>query len=265
MVFDKILFPLPSSIFMASICSITLVSSFIAGISESKGNNLPYSKLGNTNSGQKSKKESIFLSNRIGMLIVYTPALLASAISFWVYPNHDFRFLLVTSALALHFFKRDFEVLFVHKYSGMMMLDSAITISLGFFMSTVSMIYNQHLMQGIPDPKIDLKPIEIVVYLGSIIGNFYHRYLLSKLRQDNDKKYKIPKGGLFGCVICPHYMFEILVFVGISLMSRTIYQFCFTLGTICYLTGRSIATRKWYLSKFPNFPRHIKALVPFVF
>ncbi|RZC77840.1 hypothetical protein C5167_002048 [Papaver somniferum] len=245
MVFDKLLFPLPSSVFMA--CSITLVSSFIAGISESKGNNLPYSKFGNTNSGQKSKKESVFLSGRIGMLIVYTPALLASAISFWVYPNHDFRFLLVNSALALHFFKRDLEVSFVHKYSGKMMLDSAIKISLSYCISTVSMIYNQHLMQGIVvysvgihDPKMDLKPVGIVVYSVSIMGNFYHHYLLSKLREDHDKKYKIPKGGLFG---------------------RTIYQFCFTVGTICYLTGRSIATRKWYLSKFPNFPKHIKALM----
>ncbi|KAI3991314.1 hypothetical protein MKX01_034633 [Papaver californicum] len=87
MLFDKFLFPLPSSIFLGSICSISLLYPVIGGISESKGNNLPYSKFGNTNCGQKSKIESILLSSRIGMLIVYTPALLASAISFWVYPN----------------------------------------------------------------------------------------------------------------------------------------------------------------------------------
>ncbi|MCL7028328.1 hypothetical protein MKW94_018663, partial [Papaver nudicaule] len=109
MLFDKFLFPLPSSILMASISAINLVSAVIAGISESKGNNMPYSKFWKTNSDQKSGKESVLLSNRIGMLILYTPALLASAISLWVYPNPDFRFLLVNSALALHFFKRDFE------------------------------------------------------------------------------------------------------------------------------------------------------------
>ncbi|PPS03344.1 hypothetical protein GOBAR_AA17323 [Gossypium barbadense] len=70
-------------------------------------------------------------------------------------------------------------------------------------------------------------------YWFRISGNFYHHYLLSKLRTNGDKEYKIPKGGLFELAICPHYL--------------------------------SYVTRKWYMSKFEDFPKEVKALIPFVF
>ncbi|OVA03256.1 3-oxo-5-alpha-steroid 4-dehydrogenase [Macleaya cordata] len=259
--FDKFLFPPPPSLFMTAMSVISFTSLTNAGFSEIKGTHVQYSKFwnGNNNSqkaNEKHIKKQISLPSRTGMLILYTPACLAGAISFWLFPNHDLRFMLVNSALTLHFFKRVFEVLFVHRYSGGMLLDSTIMISLSYFISTVSMIYNQHLIQGTSDPQIDLKLVGIVVFLVGIVGNFYHHYILSKLREKNDKEYKIPTGGLFGLVICPHYLFEILVFVGVSLISQTVYPISFTIGTAFYLTGRSYATRNWYLSKFPSFPKH---------
>ncbi|XP_077225990.1 steroid 5-alpha-reductase DET2-like [Tasmannia lanceolata] len=146
-----------------------------------------------------------------------------------------------------------------------MILDSAIPISLGYFFSTASAIYAQHLTVGMRGPTIDLKYAGIVLFLAGIAGNFYHHHILSKLRNKEDKGYKIPKGGIFSLVICPHYLFEIIEFIGISFISQTVYLFSFTLGTIFYLVGRSYATRKWYVSRFPNFPREIKALFPYIF
>jgi very-long-chain enoyl-CoA reductase len=104
-----------------------------------------------------------------------------------------------------------------------------------------------------------------VLFLIGIIGNFYHHRLLSKLRSKNDKEYKVPKGGLFDLVICPHYLFEILGILGISLTAQTLYAFSFFIGSTLYLMGRSYATRRWYLSQFKDFPRDVKALIPFVF
>ncbi|KAI8007393.1 Steroid 5-alpha-reductase DET2 [Camellia lanceoleosa] len=155
-------------------------------------------------------------------------------------------------------------VLFIHKYSSVMYLDVAIPISLSYFISTSTMIYVQHLTLGFPDPPLDLKDARISMFLMGISGNLYHHYLLSKLREQGDKGYKIPKGGLFDRVICPHYLFEILGFIGISCISQTLYAFSFTLGTTIYLTGRSYATRRRYLTKFQDFPKNIKALIPFV-
>ncbi|KAJ7974828.1 3-oxo-5-alpha-steroid 4-dehydrogenase family protein [Quillaja saponaria] len=258
------LFPPPPSLYVWAMSVIGLVSLAFCGFSEIKGNHLQYSKFWNLNS-QVSVDKQIKLSSKTGMLLLYTPAFLAGVASFWVFPHDSLRFQLVSFALILHFFKRNFEVLFVHKYSGNMILDSAITISLSYFVSTVTMIYAQHLTQGFPEPPIDLKYPGIVLFLIGISGNFYHHYLLSKLRGKGEKEYKIPKGGLFGLVICPHYLLEIIQFIGVSLVSQTLYAFSFTIGTIFYLTGRSIATKRWYLSKFEDFPKDVKTLIPFVF
>lgn len=146
-----------------------------------------------------------------------------------------------------------------------MLLDSAIPITLSYFLSAVTMVYSQHLTKGFPEPPINLFYPGIVLFLVGIIGNFYHHYLLSKLRGKGEKEYKIPKGGFFELVICPHYFFEITVFYGIFFISQTLYSFAFAVGTTMYLVGRSYSTRKWYLSKFEDFPKHVKAVIPFVF
>lgn len=145
------------------------------------------------------------------------------------------------------------------------MLDSVLLISLSYFMSAVSTIYSQYLTENTAEPAFDLKYAGVLLFVIGLIGNFYHHYILSRLRGKDDKSYKIPKGGLFSLVICPHYLFEILGFIGVSLISQTVYAVSFTLGSMFYLLGRSYATRKWYLSKFDNFPKNVKALIPFVF
>lgn len=146
-----------------------------------------------------------------------------------------------------------------------MFLDSVIPISFSYFISTLTMIYAQHLTQGMEEPAVDLKRAGIILFLIGVTGNFYHHYVLSKLRDKDDKGYKIPKGALFELVICPHYLFEIIGFIGIAFISQTVYAFSFALGTMLYLMGRSYATRKWYLSKFKNFPTNVRALIPYIF
>lgn len=40
-------------------------------------------------------------------------------------------------------------------------------------------------------------------------SNFYHHILLTRLRSNESREYKIPEGGLFSLVNCPHYLSEI--------------------------------------------------------
>ncbi|XP_030450944.2 uncharacterized protein LOC115673054 [Syzygium oleosum] len=144
-------------------------------------------------------------------------------------------------------------------------VNSTVVISLAYFLSAVTSIYSQHLSQGLPDPPVDLLYPGIALFLIGLTGNLYHHILLSKLRQEGDREYKIPKEGLFGWVICPHYLFEVIDFVGISFISQTVYSCSWSLATFFYLLGRSYATRRWYTSKFEDFPEDVKALIPFIF
>ncbi|KAK4435942.1 Steroid 5-alpha-reductase DET2 [Sesamum alatum] len=126
------------------------------------------------------------------------------------------------------------------------------------------MIYFQHRVEGFPEPLVDFKYVGVLVFLVGVVGNFYHHYLLSKLRDGNDKGYKIPRGGLFDLVICPHYLFEILIFIGFSFISQTLFSYLCAVGSTMYLLARSCAIINWYLSKFKVFPRNVKALIPYV-
>ncbi|XP_039131349.1 3-oxo-5-alpha-steroid 4-dehydrogenase 2 [Dioscorea cayenensis subsp. rotundata] len=262
---DLLLFPPPPSPFITAMSVISLTSLAYTGVSEVYGKHLHYSKFWNANPNGRHK--GIELSSRAGMLLIYSPALAAALASFSI-PGcalSSTRSLLLSAALSIHYFKRVFEVLFIHQYSGRTMLDSVLLISLSYFMSAVSTIYSQYLTENTAEPAFDLKYAGVLLFVIGIIGNFYHHYILSQLRGKDDKSYKIPKGGLFSLVICPHYLFEILGFIGVSLISQTVYAVSFTLGSMFYLLGRSYATRKWYLSKFDNFPKNVKALIPFVF
>ncbi|XP_055831430.1 uncharacterized protein LOC129900469 [Solanum dulcamara] len=266
--FQSFVFEEPSSIITAISVIIFLYLAYL-GISEIAGKHLQYSKFWNVNTNSGSSHSSNFmqgkLSSKIGMFMLYAPACLMGFASFLMYPDGGTRFMLLKSAVTIHFLKRVLEVLFIHKYSGGMILGSALLISSSYFMLAAVMIYIQHLTLGYMEPEVDLKFIGLLIFLVGISGNFYHHYLLSKLRGSKEKGYKIPQGGLFSMVICPHYLFEIICFIGISFISQTSFSFCCAVGVALYLSGRSYVTRKWYLSKFENFPKNVKALIPFVF
>ncbi|KAL4576686.1 hypothetical protein LXL04_012784 [Taraxacum kok-saghyz] len=261
MAISLFLFPSPPSLLVNVMSILNLVALMIAGYMEMIGKNKQYAKFFNA-AGSNNRK----LSSKIGMLVFYTPSFFLGVASFVVFPHQDLRFVMVISVLTIHFFKRTLEVLFIHKFSGSMMVEAAITIGLSYFVSTATMIYAQFLSQESPKPAFDLKYVGVAMFLTGISGNFYHHYILSSLRKKGDKEYKIPKGGLFHLVICPHYMFEIVEFVGVSCICQTGFTCCFTLGTIFLLMGRSYATRKWYVTKFSGrFGRDVKALVPYLF
>ncbi|KAE8731726.1 hypothetical protein F3Y22_tig00002684pilonHSYRG00029 [Hibiscus syriacus] len=261
-------FLFPPSLFITATSLASFTSLASAGLSEFRGKNLEYSKFFNVASkaSDAEKSNKLTLPSRIAMATLYTPAFLAGVSSFAIFPEENLRLLLLKSAISIHFFKRVLESCFVHKYSGEMGVDTMITVLSSYFISSALMIFNQHLTITLPEPAIDLKSPGILLFLLGITGNFYHHLLLSKLRsQGPGKEYKIPKGGLFGVVVCPHYLFEVLIFWGFAFISQTLFSFAYAMGTTCYLLGRSYASRRWYLSKFDDFPRNVKSMIPFLF
>uniref|UniRef100_A0A453BLZ6 3-oxo-5-alpha-steroid 4-dehydrogenase C-terminal domain-containing protein n=2 Tax=Aegilops tauschii subsp. strangulata TaxID=200361 RepID=A0A453BLZ6_AEGTS len=267
---SSLLYPPPASAFVTAVSVVSFASLASAGLSELRGQHMAYSKFWHVVSGQQQKKGGTGgaqLSGRDGMLVAYAPALVAAAASF-VVPGtvEGLRAELLAAALAVHFLKRVFEVLFIHRYSGNMPLNTALTISSSYLLSAITMIYAQHLTVGLPDPTTDLLYPGVLLFAIGIAGNFYNHYLLSQLRKggDDDTGYKIPKDGLFEFVTCPHYLFEITGFFGFAMISQTVYALAMAFGTAAYLVSRSFATRRWYESKFEEFPASIKALVPYI-
>ncbi|KAL6647018.1 hypothetical protein ACP70R_014455 [Stipagrostis hirtigluma subsp. patula] len=267
------LYPPPASAFVTAMSAVSLASLANAGLAELRGDHMAYSKFWHVmaagGAGRDPTKRGAgaggaLLSSRDGMLVAYAPALVAAAASFAV-PGavEGARAQLLSAALAVHFLKRVLEVLFVHRYSGSMPLATALTISTSYLLNTATMIYAQRLSHGLPDPPVDLLYPGVVAVAVGLAGNFYHHRLLAGLR-GGDEGYKIPRGGLFELVTCPHYLFEIVGFFGFAMIAQTVYGLAWASGTAAYLAGRSCATRRWYESKFEGFPARIKALLPYV-
>lgn len=81
----------------------------------------------------------------------------------------------------------------------------------------------------------------------------------------------MPIGGLFGVVCCPHYLFELVAWLGIAIAGNHPALFCCLFAFICYLCGRSQATMAWYRKKMngkdedQKMPKNWKRLIPFLY
>lgn len=121
------LFPPPPSLFVTAMSVISFVSLANAGFGEVRGKHLNYSKFWNANSNNNKNatgKKDMKLSSKTGMLLLYTPAFLAGAASFWIFPHQSFRSTILQSSVTFHFFKRLVEVTFTHISLNLSMSDS---------------------------------------------------------------------------------------------------------------------------------------------
>lgn len=115
--------------------------------------------------------------------------------------------------------------------------------------------------------------LSIDLFLIGEIGNFYHHYLLAQLRTSKlnpkmeGKKYIAPRGGLFQFVAAPHYLFELLAWYGIALISEHSNAFLVAISMTSYLSGRAKAQNEWNRSKFTKieWPTSRHNIVPFLF
>jgi len=214
-----------------------------------------YSKMAN----QKSNKKMV--SSKIGMLYIYMPALTLCTI----FLIGKASFLLpverketpVIIMLWVHFAKRVLEVLFLHVYSGK--VEVVLSRTIGFYYALVSYLISYVAVDSTTrhdDGETATSHVEFVghaLFLIGILGNFYHHYLLASLRrQSKQKRYVAPKGGLFNYVAAPHYMFELMGWLGIALVAQHANAYLVFMSMASYLSGRSVAQNKWNQQKFTD-------------
>lgn len=201
------------------------------------------------------------IPSRVSMVILYSApivALFASARGYL--PNASLIQWAVFGAVFIHFTKRVLESLFLHKYSSHAGLFT--TILIASFYSTAAYLIGW--MNRNPISAMDAWfALGIALFAAGMAGNFYHHKLLADLRKGSFD-YFIPEGGLFEFAVCPHYLFEILTWLGIALLSRHLAAWLILLFIAAYLTARSLRTLKWYHDKFPDFPKDRKAILPFI-
>lgn len=123
----------------------------------------------------------------------------------------------------LHFFKRELETLFVHRFSAATMPAFNIFKNSGHYwlLSGLNMAYWIYL----PSAPAAQESNPYITYTGLALfaigelGNLNTHLTLRNLRSTGGTERGIPQGLGFDWVTCPNYMFETIAWVGISLVS----------------------------------------------
>lgn len=181
--------------------------------------------------GPQIKWKNVFLIEYIGPIIIhlffYHFVKLTKGIKYSLTVQTSFYMILI------HFIKREFETLFVHKFSNETMpifnlyknsfhywILGGLLIS--FFSYYYESVENKNeivkflfYINNLNEWKIFLL---MILWLYAEISNYIIHVKLSMIRKNNPKQYDIPHGYGFKWVSCPNYFFEILSWFSYSML-----------------------------------------------
>ena len=130
---------------------------------------------------------------------------------------------LTLTLICLHFAKRELETLFIHRFSSATMPAFNIFKNSAHYwlLSGLNMAYWIYLPSAAAasasNPLITYPGLAMFV-IGEL-GNLSNHLTLRNLRSSGSAERGIPQGLGFGLVTCPNYMFEVLAWAGIALVS----------------------------------------------
>lgn len=161
---------------------------------------------------------TVFLVEYLGPLLIH-PALYY----FLPSPQPSYLQTLSLALVLIHFSKRELETLFLHRFSAATMPAFNIFKNSAHYwlLSGLNMAYWIY----IPSAPAAQESNPLITYPGLALfvigelGNLSNHITLRNLRSSGGAERGIPQGLGFNVVTCPNYMFEAMVFTGISLVS----------------------------------------------
>ncbi|KAK7036470.1 Very-long-chain enoyl-CoA reductase [Paramarasmius palmivorus] len=178
--------------------------------------------------------------------------------------------------ITLHFAKRVLESLFVHRFShGTMPLFNIFKNSAHYhILSGVFLaldLYRPAFSATSPYIKGTQRDDEQYLFVFALfwalfeLGNLNAHLILRNLRPAGTKKRAIPYGFGFGLVSCPHYYFEAMGWITISLLTGSYAAYLFTIVGTGQMLVWALKRHRQYKKEFGDkYPRSRKAMFPFL-
>lgn len=223
----------------------------------------PYGRHTNTSWGP-------LISNRLGWIIMESPALLLFAFFFLTGTNtRNFVIWIFFCFWMTHYINRTLVFPFRIRTKGKKMPLSIVLMAFcfnlvngfinGYYLGSVtgryeiSWLYSPFFIAG------------IILCIFGLMKNWQSDNILIHLRKPGETGYKIPRGGLFDVISCPNHFSEILEWCGFALMTWSLPGLAFAIWTIVNLVPRALQHHQWYKTSFPDYPAERKALIPYLF
>jgi steroid 5-alpha reductase family enzyme len=106
--------------------------------------------------------------------------------------------------------------------------------------------------------------IGVTAFFTGMTLNLHSDHILRNLRKPGEAGYKIPHGGIFKFVSCGNYFGEIIQWGGWAIATWSLPGLFFCIWTFANLAPRALSHHRWYLDRFPEYPKKRRALIPFM-
>ncbi|KAL4872958.1 hypothetical protein BDV12DRAFT_114394 [Aspergillus spectabilis] len=178
--------------------------------------------------GPQISWRTVFIIEYLGPLLI--PALFLFPLRPYLYYNFDNIpepsgiQLIVCALLTLHFLKREYETVFVHRFSNATMPARNIVKNSGHYwvLAGCNIAYwvfrpDAAAVAGRVSPALLYTGLALFVF--GEVANFNTHLVLRDLRRPGTTERGIPSGFGFSAITCPNYFFEIVAWVGVYLVS----------------------------------------------
>ena len=169
---------------------------------------------------------------------------------------------------SLHFIKREFETFFVHRFSRPTMPLSNLFKNCAYYWCFGLVIGYPLCSPGFVAPPQAHVLTGATIFVVAEIGNLICHVMLRNMRPAEGSQARlIPKGFLFNLVACPNYTFEVLSWVGFSVMTGLLFSYLFTAVGFLQMADWAVKKHKGYKKSYGKeyISLNRKAIVPFIY
>ncbi|KAG0646127.1 enoyl reductase [Hyphodiscus hymeniophilus] len=192
---------------------------------------------------------TVFIIEYAGPIFIHLSFLLLRP---YIYKDGDRPFSLSQklsmAMVVLHFIKREYETLYVHRFSLSTMPVRNIFKNCAHYwifsgFNLAYWIYSPNAYSALESPAIDyINIIGLVLFVFGEASNLHTHMTLSNLRTLGGTERGIPKGYGFNIVTCPNYMFETVAWIGILLVTKSA-------STVLFLVLACWQMQQWAVKK----------------
>lgn len=156
--------------------------------------------------------------------------------------------------VVLHFLKREYETIFVHRFSLATMPARNIVKNSGHYwlFSGLNLAYWSYSPYG-PTAKASnplITYLGIALFVFGELGNLQTHYILRGLRRPGSTERGIPSGLGFNLVTCPNYMFETISWIGVWLVNWSLSTLVFLVLAVGQMSAWAWKKERRYRKEF---------------
>jgi len=174
----------------------------------------------------------------------------------------------------LHFLKREYETVFVHRFSGPTMPIFNIFKNSAHYWLLAGLniaVFTYSPSQSCPTaraaPIFGWNLLAVLLFVVGEVGNLSTHLQLRDLRTQGGKERGIPRGGVYDVVpvTCPNYFFETMAWTGIWMTNRSLSTLAFLVPAVYQMAVWAKKKERRYRSEFGDtYGKKKYTMIPYV-